>query len=617
MRILPAGAPTSRGENIYVNCYPESVDNSLTQVKRAFCVKRKGLKTAFKSYAATGEARGVYYWEAIGRLYSVYGNTVTVSDSAGATLSTITLSTSTGPVGFTETTYGTVRKLFFCDGTKGYLVADDGAVTTVDGTSLSGAIVITNAGSGYESAPTVTFTAVGPGAGAAGTATINNGSVIGIEVTNLGSGYTSAPTITIGVQWVTATAYTTGDYVFNANKVYKATSTGTSGATPPTHSTGTVSDGTVDWEYRGVQATATSELSAFPTPHVPQPQFMDGVLFLAKTNTAQVFNSKIDDLLRWTPTDVIDANQFPGNIVGLARLQNYVMALKTDAVEYLYNNGADTGSILSKTTQAASALGCAQPGTVQVIEDDLFFVGKSAAGGFGVWKVGNFKEEKLSTEHIDYVLNSEYGLYSNTEKDKYYLSGSVIRVDGHKFYVINGVIDSFSGRALVYDIDEKFWSFWDSSASSSTKRYIGIRACTKGGISLVQSLVSSGTGKILYFPTTATTGDYNDAGTVYYSFYNTPVIDMDNRYRKRFNRVEVIGDNYSFSVPVSIGYSDTDLAGLDKLSTYPWTVNMQQGIQSYINNLGSSRGRIWQIATTTDVPFRWENLEVFYEQGVH
>ena len=59
-------------------------------------------------------------------------------------------------------------------------------------------INITNAGSGYTSAPIVAFDNTGTnGSGAAGTAVIDAaGTVTGINLSNLGSGYTSAPTIT-------------------------------------------------------------------------------------------------------------------------------------------------------------------------------------------------------------------------------------------------------------------------------------------------------------------------------------------------------------------------------------------------------------------------------------
>lgn len=53
---------------------------------------------------------------------------------------------------------------------------------------------ITDAGSGYTTAPTVTFTG-GAGTGAAATATTDGSTITAVTVTNPGSGFTSAPTI--------------------------------------------------------------------------------------------------------------------------------------------------------------------------------------------------------------------------------------------------------------------------------------------------------------------------------------------------------------------------------------------------------------------------------------
>ena len=58
-------------------------------------------------------------------------------------------------------------------------------------------VSVTNAGSGYTSAPNVSFSG-GAGSGAQATATVSSGEVTGITVTNGGSGYTSAPTVSIG-----------------------------------------------------------------------------------------------------------------------------------------------------------------------------------------------------------------------------------------------------------------------------------------------------------------------------------------------------------------------------------------------------------------------------------
>lgn len=58
------------------------------------------------------------------------------------------------------------------------------------------AIELTSGGSGYTTPPTVTFSG-GGGTGAAATAIIQGGAVVGFTITNEGSGYTSAPTITL------------------------------------------------------------------------------------------------------------------------------------------------------------------------------------------------------------------------------------------------------------------------------------------------------------------------------------------------------------------------------------------------------------------------------------
>lgn len=56
------------------------------------------------------------------------------------------------------------------------------------------AVIITNGGTGYTSAPTVGFTG-GGGSGAAGTAVVANGVVVSVTMTAYGTGYTSTPTV--------------------------------------------------------------------------------------------------------------------------------------------------------------------------------------------------------------------------------------------------------------------------------------------------------------------------------------------------------------------------------------------------------------------------------------
>lgn len=63
------------------------------------------------------------------------------------------------------------------------------------GTSAVDSIIVTAGGTGYTSAPAVSFSGGGGGSGAAATAIIFDGAVIGVTVTAAGTGYTSAPSV--------------------------------------------------------------------------------------------------------------------------------------------------------------------------------------------------------------------------------------------------------------------------------------------------------------------------------------------------------------------------------------------------------------------------------------
>jgi hypothetical protein len=86
------------------------------------------------------------------------------------------------------------------DGTYSWneLTGNPGSPASATATIVSGFVVgatVTNGGSGYTSAPSVTIT--GNGSNATATATVSSGAVTAINITNAGSGYTTGATITI------------------------------------------------------------------------------------------------------------------------------------------------------------------------------------------------------------------------------------------------------------------------------------------------------------------------------------------------------------------------------------------------------------------------------------
>jgi hypothetical protein len=74
--------------------------------------------------------------------------------------------------------------------------ATGGAATAATTSNAVSAITVTNGGSGYTTAPTISFTG-GGGTGATATATVSGGIITAITVGAGGSGYTTAPTVVI------------------------------------------------------------------------------------------------------------------------------------------------------------------------------------------------------------------------------------------------------------------------------------------------------------------------------------------------------------------------------------------------------------------------------------
>jgi len=189
------------------------------------------------------------------------GGTGTYTVSASQTVSSTTI-TGQPAVGATFTATGA--------GT-GTGTANTKSISSI--TLLGGVreIDIINSGSGYTTAPTITFSG-GGGSGAVASAKMSGGSVIYCTVSNQGDNYTSDPTVTFGTQWTAATAVLVGQQYFYSGRLYTVTGAGTTHAsTAPTHTSGSVSNGTATLTYAGVPATGTvtrrygSGYSAAPT----------------------------------------------------------------------------------------------------------------------------------------------------------------------------------------------------------------------------------------------------------------------------------------------------------------------------------------------------------------
>ena len=119
-------------------------------------------------------------------------------------------------------------------------------------------VVITNNGSGYISAPTITIS--GNGANATATATLLNNTINRITVTDSGKNYTSTPSVVIGTSWVANANVLLNTQVFYNTRLYTITTGGYANTTAPTHTTGSQTLGNAVFTFAGTSATGTARL---------------------------------------------------------------------------------------------------------------------------------------------------------------------------------------------------------------------------------------------------------------------------------------------------------------------------------------------------------------------
>lgn len=561
----------------YINCFPETTKNTITDLKKFFLVKRPG--TVLDSEIVAGEARGLFYWNS--HTYSIIDNTL-YEDG----ISIFTLATSTGPCGFL-TALNPTEVLFFCDGIDGYIINKDSTIENIEKAHLRWAettvvelgdkrIPTTNNGYYYTVSVAGTTTATEPTWPTVIDDTVTDGDVTWV-CTAVYDGAT---------KWQASTAIAVDDLVTpitESSLYYKVTvSDGTTGSSEPTWPTvigETVTAGGITYECMGYYG-------GFPSPHVPTPVSLDGYLCLAESNSIDMYNSATINLFSWNPLDFISAESFSDPIRALARQNNYIVAFGETNTEMFYDAAVETGSPFLRNESFMLQVGILAPNAIMQTEKLCMWVGKSDAGKSAVWMLDGFSPKEISTEYLEKVLENE------TDWDNIY--GFGLRVAGHFFFVLNLPTEDVT---FVYDMEENMWHEWQYN----------------GGVFPFNRFTNDGTGKILLLHNTL--GNLYELNKTIYSDYDadmtvtiiTTKYDFDNNKRKFLHKTEVIGDLVSSDI--SLYWSDDDY------TTWSNEKVLSLSERPYFMRCGLARRRAFKLVHTANTHLRLEFLEVIYTQG--
>lgn len=561
----------------YINCFPETTKNIITDLKKFFLVKRPG--TVLDSEIVAGEARGLFYWNS--HTYSIIDDTL-YEDG----ISIFTLATSTGPCGFL-TALNPTEVLFFCDGIDGYIINKDSTIENIEKAHLRWAettvvelgdkrIPTTNNGYYYTVSVAGTTTATEPT-----WPTVIDDTVIDGDVT-----WVCTAVYTGATKWQASTAIEVDDLVTpitESSLYYKVTvSDGTTGSSEPTWPTvigETVTAGGITYECMGYYG-------GFPSPHIPTPVSLDGYLCLAEKDSIDMYNSATINLFSWNPLDYISAESFSDPIKALARQNNYIVAFGETNTEMFYDAAVETGSPFLRNESFMLQVGILAPNAIMQTEKLCMWVGKSDAGKSAVWMLDGFSPKEISTEYLEKVLENE------TDWDNIY--GFGLRVAGHFFFVLNLPTEDVT---FVYDMEENMWHEWQYN----------------GGVFPFNRFTNDGTGKILLLHNTL--GNLYELNKTIYSDYDadmtvtiiTTKYDFDNNKRKFLHKTEVIGDLVSSDI--SLYWSDDDY------TTWSNEKVLSLSERPYFMRCGLARRRAFKLVHTANTHLRLEFLEVIYTQG--
>lgn len=128
--------------------------------------------------------------------------------------------------------------------------------------------------------------------------------------------YISANTF-MPVAWNASSSISIGDYRSYNGNMYVATSAGTTGITPPTHTTGTASDGGVSWEYTLTKYSPRSDLD---TTVLDPDLFVLGIIWRWKRHKGLDYDDAFSEYLDAVQTQIVNERgtrtiSFDGGVV--------------------------------------------------------------------------------------------------------------------------------------------------------------------------------------------------------------------------------------------------------------------------------------------------------------
>lgn len=351
-----------------------------------------------------------------------------------------------------------------------------------------------------------------------------------------------------------------------------------------------VTDGTTLATIDSSGVVTPSTDPQLPTPHVPCPVFLDGYLFLVKTDTADLYNSDLDDPLAFSPDNYISTEIEADDAQWVGKLNNYLVVFGSKTVEYFYDAAVETGSPLARNDIPVKLTGYV--GGAVNYGNSIVFLGYNENMVLDVFKLQDFTIETCSSDAVRRFFAT------STDPVTSY-KGNIVTNLGHTFYVVSGGV-----RTYVYDLNEKLWGTWRWQSGNVFN--ITTATVVKTATGLYTMFTIAGDSNIYRFNSQV----YQDAGVNFTWSIVTEANDFGTMHRKTMSRLAVVCDRPASTSNLSVSVSDDDFK-----SWYGgWLINLDQDLPS-THKLGSFRQRAFKLEYTDNFPLRVQYLQALINKG--
>lgn len=341
--------------------------------------------------------------------------------------------------------------------------------------------------------------------------------------------------------------------------------------------------------------------------------YLDGVMYVMDQNGA-IWGSNAGAFNTWLATTVIQAGGRYDPPVCLAQQLEYIIAFKGTSLRCFYDAGAaaqtdGVGSNLAWIEGADANYGCANAGTVQLIDETLLWVSNNDKSTPQIARMDGLQVKVVSTPPVERLLQqllmAAYSAAPSATTNILYSSG--IKRGGHRWYTLTATSVCTGGTpfTLVYDLDQELWFVWTSPGSTYWSP-VGASAHSDYNAGVFAQDISSGALYMLdidqIYPT--------DSGTPCQVDIYTPNWDGGTRRRKMLNMLYFVNDQVSGS-KMQVRKSDDDYRSWSPLRDVRLDV-----AQPWLDTCGTFRRRTLNIRHNAATPFRIKTGDAQIDLGV-